>query len=250
MPESGCVVKNGAIVPWSPAAMPATCVPCSSSPPRFANGSVDCGVGHARRHERPRDDHLRRRECRVPLRVARRVLVAGGVEERVRLVDALVDDPDLHPLARVGPRRPPDDGRADQLRRAIEARAVGRARPDARDAGYAGEPCHRSARHDDGEAVQRDAVAPVDVRARDRLGDAARDVRLLAIELLEVADRGRRRELQPPAARRERGERPVAHGGIRERGRAERDDDLDRRGRARQCRRCGDRMPRARRCRR
>ena len=42
-PESGCVEKNGAIVPWSPAAMPATWVPCSSSPPRFANGSVDSG---------------------------------------------------------------------------------------------------------------------------------------------------------------------------------------------------------------
>ena len=162
---------------------------------------------HARRHERPRDDHLRRRECRVPLRIARRVLVAGGVEERVRLVDALVDDPDLHPLTRVRERRPPDDGRADQLRRAIEARAVGRARPDTRDAGNAGEPRHRSARHHDCEAVQSDAVAPVDVRAGDRLRDAARDDRLLAIELLEVADRRRRRELQPPAARRERGER-------------------------------------------
>src|SRR6266536_488549 len=50
-PDSGCVVKNGAGVPWSPAAMPETWVPCSlysGSNGRFAYFHCGDGGGNAR----------------------------------------------------------------------------------------------------------------------------------------------------------------------------------------------------------
>ena len=40
------------------------------------------------------------------------------------LVDAVVDDPDLHPVARGGQVRPPERGRADERRRLVERRAA------------------------------------------------------------------------------------------------------------------------------
>ena len=46
-----------------------------------------------------RDDHLRRRPLRAALREAGRIAEALRVEERVRRVDAVVDDGDLDPLA-------------------------------------------------------------------------------------------------------------------------------------------------------
>src|SRR6186713_1680830 len=50
-PESGSVVKKGAGVPWSPAAIPATCVPCSlnsGSNGRLAYFQVGDGGAKAR----------------------------------------------------------------------------------------------------------------------------------------------------------------------------------------------------------
>ena len=86
-----------AVVPWSPAAIPATCVAwneCAGS-----NGSVRVLPRRRGRRERPLHDHLRRRVLRQPLREAGRVLEAVRVEVRVRRVEAVVDDPDLHPVA-------------------------------------------------------------------------------------------------------------------------------------------------------
>ena len=86
----------------------------------------------ARRGERARDDHLRRREARIAFREARRIGEAARVEEDVRPVEPVVDDPDLDSVPGGGERRPPDLGRADQLRRPVEERVVGDARPDGR----------------------------------------------------------------------------------------------------------------------
>ena len=67
-----------------------------------------------RRRERAGDDHLRRRERGLSLREARRHGVAGGVEERVPLVDPVVDDPDLDPRCRRWRGSAPGVSRADR----------------------------------------------------------------------------------------------------------------------------------------
>ena len=47
-PDKGSVLKNGAFVPWSPAAMPATCVPCSlNSGSNGRSAYFHCGEGGA-----------------------------------------------------------------------------------------------------------------------------------------------------------------------------------------------------------
>ena len=68
-----------------------------------------------------------RRVGGAALREAGRHRVAGRVEERVRLVDAVVDDPDLDPVRPRWRGRAPELRRADQLGLAVE-RAVGRRR--------------------------------------------------------------------------------------------------------------------------
>ena len=127
-PESpvvrGWSAPAGAVVPALPAAIPATCVPWND-----ACGSTASlrAVVRARADERAGDDHLRRRPLRAALREAGGVAVALRVEERVRLVDAVVDDGDLHPLAAAaagGCER----ARADQARAAVERERVAVAR--------------------------------------------------------------------------------------------------------------------------
>src|SRR5205085_8086181 len=49
--------------------------------------------------ERPGGDHLGRRVGLIALREAGRILEARGIEEHVLLVDPVVDDPDLDPVA-------------------------------------------------------------------------------------------------------------------------------------------------------
>ena len=92
---------------------------------------------------------------RVPLREAGGIREAGRREEDVALVEPVVDDPDLHALARGRERRAPHGRRADQLRRPVEQRVVRDARPD----GGAGDPARArascGARDDDGHPVQR-----------------------------------------------------------------------------------------------
>ena len=121
----------------------------------------------ARSRERARDDHLRRRVLGLSLREAGRIGEAGRVEERMRLVDPVVDDPDLQALARRGERRAPEIRRADQPGRAVEQRPVREARPDCR-ARECAEPDELRARDDDGEAVQDDREAARDLCAGDR----------------------------------------------------------------------------------
>ena len=180
-----------------------------------------------RRRERARDDHLRGREARVSLGVARRGRVALRVEERMRLVDALVDDPDLLALARGRERRAPERGGADQLGCAVERRVKGRRRPDFRDAGDARERGDLLRRDDDREAVQGHREPPADERARDRALDPVHDCALLAQHHLHVRDRGRRAQVDAAAADRHGRECVVVPDRLGERRRVQRDDELD-----------------------
>ena len=139
-------------------------------------------VRRAGRREGPGDDDLGARETGVSLGESGRVRVAGGLEERVVGLDPLVDDPDLHALARVGEIGAPELRRADQGRRPVE-RCVKRAvRPDVRDAGNAPERRHTIARDDDGHPVRDDRVPPARLGRRDRAPDPRRDRRLRRIE--------------------------------------------------------------------
>ena len=86
---------------------------------RAASRSASSAPG---RRERAGDDHLGRRVGRVALRVAGGHREAGRREERMRLVDAVVDHADLDPVARGRERRAPDLRRADHLRALVERR--------------------------------------------------------------------------------------------------------------------------------
>ena len=88
------------------------------------------GVGRCRGSERPRDDHLRRRIRGLTLRKAGRICLPCRREERVRLVDSVVDDPDLHSLPCGRESRPPHGRRADDLRCLVEQCVVADTRPD------------------------------------------------------------------------------------------------------------------------
>ena len=143
-------------------------------------------------------DHLRGRVRRVALREAGRHRVAGRVEEGVRLVDAVVDDPDLDPVARGAERRhAPHLGRADQTRAAVEQRA-GRRRSARRARPPAVAPRRPSSEpgEDDGEAVEDDAVAPGDPRGRDRGRDPGGERTLRRRQRCEVADARRRAQVE------------------------------------------------------
>ena len=114
----------------------------------------------------------------------------------MRLVDAVVDDRDLHALSCGGERGPPDLRRTDQLRRPVEQRVVGHARPDVRDPGDAGDRRHPAPGHDDREAVEDDAVAPANVGAGNRGADPRLHDTLSTIEAPEVVPARRRAEQQ------------------------------------------------------
>ena len=167
----------------------------------------------ARRRERARDDHLGRRVGRVALRVAGGHREAGRREERMRLVDAVVDHADLDPVARGRERRAPDLRRADHLRAAVERAVVADALLHLAHAGQRGDPGGRvgrarrprarSARAGSASGCARPerprgcARRPWPARARSRLGRAAA-----------------RRAACRPAARRARPEAPPATGGL------------------------------------
>jgi len=149
----------------------------------------------------------------------------------VRLVDAVVDDPDLDPVARGGEgRRTPHLVGADQLRAAVEQRPVRDARPDLFHAGRGGQPAELGAREQDGHPVQHDLVAPGDPSSRDRPDDSVRERPLSSRERAHVVDACRRAEVEPlrPGAR---GQHAALLDGPRERRRVERDDHLDGLGR-------------------
>ena len=213
-------------VPLLPAAIPATCVACSES--SWVEREPGVLPGRARRRERPRDDHLRGRIGGVPLRIPGGHRVAGRVEERVRLVDALVDDADLDPLARGREVGAPHRGCADQLGTAVEERVVRDARVDLRDSRHRREPGDVGARHDDGDPVQDDTVVPADPRVRDRADDAALERALRRRECPEVRDARGRAHVEAATAGGRRGESTTRLGRADERRRAEPDDELDR----------------------
>jgi hypothetical protein len=93
----------------------------------------------------------------------------------VRLVDPLVNDRDLDPLAGVLQAGPPERRRADLLRAAVELGAIADARVDALDAGERREPPELGTRHDDRHPVRYEPVAPADLGVRDRALDPARE---------------------------------------------------------------------------
>src|SRR4030095_3713510 len=79
--------------------------------------------------ERARHDHLLARPPAAALWEAHGVREPGRVEERVRLVDAVVDDPDLDPLAAAA-RGGPEGVGADHRRALVRVEVVARARVD------------------------------------------------------------------------------------------------------------------------
>ena len=180
--------------------------------------------GRRPRREGPGHDHLRVRVRRLALREAGRHRVAARREEGVVLLDAVVHDPDAHPVAGRRQVGAPERRRADHLRRAVEAGGVARRRPDARHARDACELAQTPLRHDDREAVEHDAVAPAHAGAGDAL-DAALDLPPAAVELAQVAGARGRAHVDPAQLGRRRQHPARAHGG-RERGPVERDDHL------------------------
>ena len=107
-------------------------------PRRACRGTTTCGraasfagVARAGAGERARDDDLPVRELRLPEREAGRRREARAAQERVRVVDAVVDDADLDSLA-VRARRRVEDVGADHGRAAVQREVVREARPDAR----------------------------------------------------------------------------------------------------------------------
>ena len=83
-----------------PAAIPATCVPWNDA----CGSTCEAGAVVAPcADEGAGDDHLRRRPLRAALGKPARIAVTLGIEEHVGLVDAVVDDGDLHPFAAGSP---------------------------------------------------------------------------------------------------------------------------------------------------
>ena len=120
---------------------------------------------------------------------------AGGGEERMLDVDAVVDDGDLHAFA-TGARRARERGRAEHRRPAVQAQRVRVARVDAvcdLDLEEIRQPRVRDA---DGEAVDEHLIAPGDGCLWDLLADARDRLRLRSLEPSEVRARERRRDVQ------------------------------------------------------
>ena len=145
--------------------------------------------------ERPRDDHLRRRVLGLALREAGRVRVAGRVEERVRLVDPVVDDPDLDPLAEPAGRGPELVG-VDHAGALVGVEVVADARVDLAHGRNPLERRQLGVRQAHREPVEDDAVALLEPRARDRAADLCGGGGLGLGEPREVGARGGRGEAQ------------------------------------------------------
>ena len=158
--------------------------------PRVADGA----------DERARDDHLGRRPLRAALREAGRIAEAGRVEERVRLVDAFVDDADLD-AGSVGAACRPQRVRADQRGALVERERIAEARVDVREAElrerrqlFRGELRL--------EAVEQDAVVPLDLRLGDRPRQARSGRGLRSGEPTQVEPRRARPDVHTCARRR------------------------------------------------
>ena len=122
----------------------------------------------------------------------------------MRLVDAVVDDPDLEAGAVRGERRLGEPARVDRRRVGPGERPVGGAGVDAAHAGQASETGQLGARQRDRQAVRHDPVVPADARVGGRGGE-----RLDEASLLRLDSRARRRRVV-----------------VRQRARRQLDDDL------------------------
>ena len=164
-------------------------------------------VVQAGRREGARDDHLRGRVRALALGKARRHREACGREERVRLVYPVVDDPDLHALARGRKRRPPQLRGADHGRAAEERSRVADARGDACYSLQRGDPPLGPGGCDHRHAVENDLVAPAHPRVRHGLFEPPFE---------GVLPLGERRQVRPAG--------PTGHSG---RGLLQEHDELD-----------------------
>ena len=162
--------------------MPATCVPWNED--AGVDGEASAGA-RVRTGEDPGDDHLRRRPPRAAAREAGGVREARGIEEGIGLVDAVVDDCDLHAGA-VGARGPLQDVGADHGRRLVERERVRDARIDLRHDRLAHErrQLRRGERH--GQRVEHDLEAAADARLRDCCADLCGGARLLLVEPAQI----------------------------------------------------------------
>ena len=170
---------HGASGPWRRGAVVAGRDPCDVRAVLRLDGiegQLAVAVLQSRRRERAGDDHLRGRVRRVPLREARRKRVAGGREEPVRLVDPVVDDPDLDALPRGREIRAPDLRGADHERAPEERAVVANARVDAGHARQTSETLLGGGRDEQREAVEDEAVAPADACLRDRAAQRSEEV--------------------------------------------------------------------------
>ncbi len=182
-----------------------------------------------RGHECARDDHLRRREGGVALREPGRVRVSGRVEERMSLVDAVVEDRDLDPVAVARERGRRGGGKPAGRTGGVEGRRVARPADDPCDARHRGELSQALLGKRDREAVEHDPVPPADVRAGNCPLDPPGERVLLGRERPQVVDAGRAAEAEPPVLG--RGAQRAALGDrLGERRRLHRHHDLDRRG--------------------
>ena len=188
----------GAIVPALPAAMPATCVPWNemfgtnaSRPwrPEFGPGNARATMIFA---VHPRS---------APARETGRVRVARALEERAAVVDAVVDDPDLDPLA-VQPVQRGELGRADHVRAAVRGERVADVRVHLRDEAELQQAGELPRGQLDREAVQHDAVALLHRRRGNRALDLRRGSPLRSGEPREIGlrRRGVRVQLRPGRA--------------------------------------------------
>ena len=142
-----------------------------------------------------------------PAREAGRVRVAGPLQERTAVVDAVVDDPDLHPLA-VQPAQRGERCGADHVGAAVRGERVADVRVDLRDEAELHQSRKLARRQLDREAVQHDPVALVHLRLGNRALDSRHGGALCCGEPREIGLRRRgagvqlraRRALQRAAA--------------------------------------------------
>ena len=152
--------------------------------------AIERRAARARPREAASDDHLRRRRAGRSLREARRVREAGRIEERVLVIDAVVDDGHLHAVA-ARARQPRERGRAEHRRPAVQVERVRVARIDA-------------VRGLDLEEIRQPLVRARSRRSRSRAPGSDATHRCLGDLLADARDRPRLSGLEPAEVRRAR----------------------------------------------
>jgi hypothetical protein len=133
-------------------------------------------------------DHLRRRKRALTLGKTGRVGIAAWSEERVRVVDAVVDDPDLD--AGTGdPRRGREGRGADQARAAVQRQLVAQAGEELGDERHRAQTRQPPVRELDRDAVEDDLEAARDAGGGDRGADGADRRGLSGVDPRQVCPR-------------------------------------------------------------